>query len=102
MQIIGELEGEGRGPYTGALGYLDRSGDMDLNILIRSLWLYGREAGFRAGAGIVIDSDAAAELAETRVKARGLLRAFDPSAELVARRAPVLDAAADGTDRTSN
>jgi anthranilate synthase component 1 len=102
MQIIGELEGEGRGPYTGALGYLDRSGDMDLNILIRSLWLYGREAGFRAGAGIVIDSDAAAELAETRVKARGLLRAFDPSVELVARRAPVLDAAADGNDRTSN
>jgi anthranilate synthase component 1 len=79
MEIISELEEEGRGPYTGALGYLDRSGDLDLNILIRSLWLRGRLAGFRAGAGIVVDSEAEAELAETRAKARGLLRAFgDP------------------------
>lgn len=77
MQIIAELEGEGRGPYTGALGYLDRSGDLDLNILIRSLWLRGDTAGFRAGAGIVVDSEPAAELAETRAKARGLLRALD-------------------------
>jgi anthranilate synthase component 1 len=77
MQIIAELEGEGRGPYTGALGYLDRSGDLDLNILIRSLWLRGDRAGFRAGAGIVVDSDPALELAETRAKARGLLRAFE-------------------------
>lgn len=82
MQIIAELEGEGRGPYTGALGYLDRSGDLDLNILIRSLWLRGDQAGFRAGAGIVVDSEPAAELAETRAKARGLLRAFDVEAAL--------------------
>jgi anthranilate synthase component 1 len=80
MQIIAELEGEGRGPYTGALGYLDRSGDLDLNILIRSLWLRGAQAGFRAGAGIVVDSEPAAELAETRAKARGVLRAFDEHA----------------------
>jgi anthranilate synthase component I len=79
MQIIAELEGEGRGPYTGALGYLDRNGDLDLNILIRSLWLRGHEAGFRAGAGIVVDSEAQAELAETRAKARGLLRALVPA-----------------------
>jgi anthranilate synthase component 1 len=78
MQIIAELESVGRGPYTGALGYLDRSGDLDLNILIRSLWLRGAEAGFRAGAGIVVDSEASAELAETRAKARGLLRALLP------------------------
>jgi anthranilate synthase component 1 len=76
MEIIAELEGEGRGPYTGAFGYLDRSGDMDLNILIRTLWLRGNELGFRAGAGIVADSQADAELAETRAKARGLLRAL--------------------------
>lgn len=76
MEIIAELEGEGRGPYTGALGYLNRDGDLDLNILIRSAWLQGRELQFRTGAGIVVDSDAAHELDETRAKARGLLRAL--------------------------
>jgi anthranilate synthase component 1 len=76
MQIIAELEGEGRGPYTGALGYLNRDGDLDLNILIRSAWLAGDRLELRAGAGIVVDSDAARELEETRHKARGLLRAL--------------------------
>ncbi|MFY2764412.1 aminodeoxychorismate synthase component I [Arenimonas sp. MALMAid1274] len=76
MQIIAELEGEGRGPYTGALGYLNRDGDLDLNILIRSAWLQGDALQFRTGAGIVVDSDAARELDETRAKARGLLRAL--------------------------
>ena len=76
MQIIAELEGEGRGPYTGALGYLDRNGDMDLNILIRSIRQIGDMLHFRAGAGIVADSDAAHELEETRAKARGMLRAL--------------------------
>jgi anthranilate synthase component 1 len=76
MQIIAELEGEGRGPYTGALGYLGSDGDMDLNILIRSAWLHGAEAQLRAGAGLVVDSIAANELEETRAKARGLLRAL--------------------------
>jgi anthranilate synthase component 1 len=76
MQIIAELEGVGRGAYTGALGYLGRDGDLDLNILIRSAWLSGRELQFRTGAGIVVDSDAARELDETRAKARGLLRAL--------------------------
>jgi anthranilate synthase component 1 len=73
MEIIAELEGTGRGPYTGALGYLDRSGDMDLNILIRSAWQHGAELGFRTGAGIVVDSVPARELAETRAKAGGML-----------------------------
>jgi anthranilate synthase component 1 len=77
MQIIAELEGEGRGPYTGALGYLNRDGDMDLNILIRSAWLAGTELQLRAGAGLVIDSVAESELEETRAKARGLLRALE-------------------------
>ena len=79
MQIISELEGVGRGAYTGALGYLDRNGDMDLNILIRSFTLYGNRIRLRAGAGIVADSDAGKELAETRAKARGLLRALGVS-----------------------
>ena len=77
MQIIAELEGEGRGPYTGALGYLNRDGDMDLNILIRSAWMAGTQVQLRAGAGLVIDSVAESELEETRAKARGLLRALE-------------------------
>ena len=76
MQVIAELEGRGRGAYTGSLGYLDRNGDMDLNILIRSAWLAGVTLELRAGAGLVVDSVAAAELEETRAKARGLLRAL--------------------------
>lgn len=76
MEIIAELEGEGRGAYTGAFGYLGNDGDLDLNILIRSAWLQGDELQFRTGAGIVVDSDADRELEETRAKARGLLRAL--------------------------
>ena len=79
MQIIAELEGEGRGPYTGAMGYLNRDGDMDLNILIRSAWLAGKQLQLRAGAGLVVDSIAEAELDETRAKARGLMRALAPA-----------------------
>jgi len=76
MEIIAELEAVGRGPYTGALGWIDRSGDLDLNILIRSGWLQDGRLRLRAGAGIVIDSDPDHELAETRAKARGLLHAL--------------------------
>jgi anthranilate synthase component 1 len=76
MQIIAELEGEGRGPYTGALGWLGVDGDLDLNILIRSAWLAGDELQLRTGAGIVVDSEAGRELDETRAKARGWLRAL--------------------------
>ncbi|HEX7369830.1 MAG TPA: aminodeoxychorismate synthase component I [Rhodanobacteraceae bacterium] len=77
MQIIAELEGTARGPYTGSLGYLSRNGRLDLNILIRSMLLEGDRVTFRAGAGIVVDSVAEYELAETRAKARGLLRALE-------------------------
>lgn len=80
IQIIAELESGGRGPYTGAIGYLDRRGDLDLNILIRTLWLREGTLRFRAGAGIVADSVPEAELAETRAKARGLLRALGVTA----------------------
>ena len=79
MQIIAELEDEGRGPYTGALGYLNCDGDMDLNILIRSAWMSGTQLQLRAGAGLVVDSIASSELEETRAKARGLLRALGPT-----------------------
>ena len=76
MQVIAELEGVGRGAYTGAMGWLDHAGDMDLNILIRSAELEEDTLRFRTGAGIVIDSDPRRELDETRAKARGMLRAL--------------------------
>ena len=76
MQIIAELEQAARGAYTGAFGWLNRDGDMDLNILIRSAEVQGAGLRFRTGAGIVVDSDPLKELDETRAKARGLLRAL--------------------------
>jgi anthranilate synthase component I len=80
MEIIAELEGRPRGAYTGALGYLDRSGRMDSNILIRTLETRGRDLSLLAGAGIVADSDPERELEETRAKARGMVLAVDPEA----------------------
>jgi anthranilate synthase component I len=76
MEIIAELEREARGAYTGSLGYLNLDGDMDMNILIRSMEVCGRELSLRAGAGVVVDSIPEHELAETRAKARGVLRAL--------------------------
>jgi 4-amino-4-deoxychorismate synthase (2-amino-4-deoxychorismate-forming) component I len=76
MQIIAELEAAPRGAYTGALGYLNRDGDLDLNILIRTLVQHGRQIEFRAGAGIVADSLPVRELDETRAKAIGMVRAL--------------------------
>ncbi|TWT20078.1 aminodeoxychorismate synthase component I [Luteimonas marina] len=81
MQIIAELERSGRGAYTGAMGWLNRDGDLDLNILIRSAELEGAQARFRTGAGIVADSDPQRELDETRAKARGMLQALYPAGE---------------------
>lgn len=76
MEIIASLENAPRGAYTGAMGYLDRNGDLDLNILIRTFTQSGSDVSLRAGAGIVADSVAQKELDETRAKARGLLRAL--------------------------
>jgi len=79
MEIIAELEGTPRGAYTGSLGYLNRDGSMDFNILIRSLQIGGGRISLRAGAGIVADSIPHLELAESRAKARGVLRALSSS-----------------------
>ena len=81
MEIIAELEGRPRGAYTGSLGYLNRDGSLDLNILIRTATVRsrparGRELSILAGAGIVADSDPGRDLEETRAKARGLVRAL--------------------------
>lgn len=77
MEIIAELERAPRGAYTGSLGYLNRDGSMDFNILIRSLEVQGTHVMLRAGAGIVADSVPERELEESRAKARGVLRALD-------------------------
>src|SRR5690606_30773013 len=85
MQVIAELERVSRGAYTGAMGWLNRDGDLDLNILNRSAEVEGRQVRFRTGAGIVADSDPGRELEETRAKARGLLQALaaDPAGPTV-------------------
>ena len=75
MEIIAELECAARGAYTGSMGYLNRNGDMDLNILIRTLEARVGSLHLRAGAGIVSDSIPVRELAEARAKAKGLLAA---------------------------
>ncbi len=81
MEIIAELEGVARGAYTGSFGYLNRDGSMDMNILIRTLEVANDQLTLRAGAGIVADSIPERELAETRAKARGVLRALGSDAE---------------------
>ncbi len=76
MQIIAELERAPRGAYTGSMGYINRDGSLDLNILIRTIVRNGQDISLRAGAGIVADSIPERELAETRAKARGMLAAL--------------------------
>ena len=76
MQIIHELEHEARGAYTGSFGYLNRDGNLDLNILIRTIVMQNNRVSLRAGAGIVADSVPVAELEETRAKAKGMIRAL--------------------------
>lgn len=82
MEIIGELEQMPRLAYTGSLGYINRDGSLDFNILIRTMLKQGSEIQFRAGAGIVADSIAERELMESRHKAKGLIRALERGAEL--------------------
>jgi anthranilate synthase component 1 len=77
MEIIDELEPCRRGPYGGAVGYVDFSGNMDTCIALRTLVLKGQTAYLQAGAGIVYDSVPASEYEETLSKARGLLRALE-------------------------
>src|SRR4051794_22328938 len=76
MEIIESLEPTRRALYAGTVGYLDASGDMDMAIAIRTAVLHQGRAYVQAGAGIVADSDAATEEAETRHKARAVLSAI--------------------------
>jgi anthranilate synthase component 1 len=77
MEIIDELEPHRRGPYGGAVGYVDFGGNLDTCITLRTLVLKGQTAYLQAGAGIVADSVPEAEYEETLNKARGLLRALE-------------------------
>lgn len=76
IEIINELEPERREAYTGSVGYVNHNGDLDLNILIRTITIKDGKLCFRAGAGIVADSVAERELNETRKKAEGMIRAL--------------------------
>ncbi|MDR0528182.1 MAG: anthranilate synthase component I [Zoogloeaceae bacterium] len=77
MEIIDELEPVRRGIYSGAAGYLDFHGNMDLAIAIRTAVIRNGRLSVQAGAGIVADSDPHAEWEETRNKARALLMAAE-------------------------
>ncbi|MGE0591340.1 MAG: anthranilate synthase component I [Vicinamibacterales bacterium] len=77
MEIIAELERDRRGVYAGAVGYLDFAGNLDFCITIRTVLIEGRRAAVQAGAGIVADSDPAAEYQETRDKARAVIQALE-------------------------
>jgi aminodeoxychorismate synthase component I len=76
MEIIEELEPVRRGPYTGSFGYIGWNGDLDLNIVIRTLVLTGRKAYLQVGAGIVADSNPDAEYEETLHKAQAFFSSF--------------------------
>lgn len=77
MQIIDEQERHRRGPYAGAVGYIDFTGNMDTCIALRTLVMQDQTVYVQAGAGIVADSIPESEYQETLNKAKGLLRAIE-------------------------
>lgn len=77
MQIIDEVEPQRRGPYAGAVGYIDFTGNMDTCIALRTLVLVGQTAYVQAGGGVVYDSVPGDEYDETVNKASGLLKAIE-------------------------
>jgi anthranilate synthase component 1 len=77
MQIIDEVEPHRRGPYAGAVGYIDFAGNMDTCIALRTIVIQDGTAYVQAGAGIVADSVPSQEFEETLNKARGLLKAIE-------------------------
>jgi len=77
MEIIAELESRRRGVYAGAVGYLDFAGNLDFCITIRTVVIEHGCAYVQAGAGIVADSNPAAEYEETRDKARAVIQALE-------------------------
>jgi anthranilate synthase component 1 len=82
MKIIDQLEPVARGPYAGAVGYLDFSGNVDTAICLRTVVISEDQAWVQAGAGIVADSDPKAEYAETMNKAAAALAAVEMAAHV--------------------
>jgi para-aminobenzoate synthetase len=82
MEIIDELEGEARGPYSGAIGYLGLGGGCDLSVAIRTVVLDGESATIGAGGAIVLDSDPEREHAEMLLKAAAPLAAMGRGAAI--------------------
>jgi para-aminobenzoate synthetase len=80
MEILDELEGEARGPYSGAIGYLGLGGGCDLSVAIRTIVLDGESIEIGAGGAIVLDSDPEEEYEEMLLKARAPARAIAPGA----------------------
>lgn len=81
MEIIDELEPVRRGIYTGSLGWIGFNGDLELNIMIRTMLVKEEVAYVQAGAGIVIDSEAHLEYKESLKKAKALWRAKELAEE---------------------
>jgi para-aminobenzoate synthetase len=81
MEIIDRLEGEARGVYSGAIGYLGLGGGCDLNIVIRTIVIDGTSTTLGVGGAIVMQSDAEDEYQETLLKARAPMQAIDPSVD---------------------
>ena len=82
MEIIDQLEPVKRGPYAGAVGYFDFSGNMDTCIAIRTMVVTEKKVYIQAGAGIVADSDPTGEFEETRNKAGALVEALSVALEI--------------------
>ena len=81
MDLISELEVAPRGPYAGAVGYFDFTGNMDFGITIRSIVVSGNRASVQAGAGIVADSVPEREYQETEHKMGAMLEAISSASE---------------------
>ena len=81
MEIIDELEPPRRSVYTGSLGYLGFNGDMDLDIVIRTIIVKDGRAYFQLGGAIVYDSEPEAEYIETLDKGRALIQALNLSSQ---------------------
>ena len=96
MQLIAAAEGERRGLYGGAVGYLGYDGNLDTAITIRSAVLKGGLAHVHTGAGIVARSEPEREFEETEHKAAAMRRAIELAAEPAASRRPTGTAGADG------
>ena len=80
MEIVDELEGEARGVYSGAIGYLGLGGGCDLGVVIRTILVEGDSASIGVGGAIVMQSDPEDEHQEMLLKARAPMRAIDPDA----------------------